>query len=60
MNNYNNDLLGFALGVIIFIAVILFMVLLIYIEVVFITILKKINSILKRKNQSSDSTNKDK
>jgi hypothetical protein len=60
LNNLNENIFGLLIGVIMFIAVILFMVSVIYFEIIFLIILKKFERILKRKDKSSDSENKDK
>jgi uncharacterized membrane protein len=60
MNDFNNTLLGLFFGVVIFIAVILFMVSVIYFEIIILIALKKIHALLKRKNKSLDSTEEDK
>ena len=56
MNDFNNTLLGLFFGVLIFIAVIIFMVSIIYFEIIILMFLKKIHTLLKRKNKSLDST----
>jgi len=60
MNDFNNNLLGLGVGFVMFITIMIFMFLLINIEIVFLIVLRKINTILKRKYKSSNSQNKDK
>jgi hypothetical protein len=51
MNDFNNNLLGLFLGVLMFVSIILFMVSIIYFEIIFIIVLKRIYRILKRKDK---------
>jgi hypothetical protein len=51
MNDFNNTLWGLILGVVIFVAIILFMVSIIYFEMIFLIILRRIYRILKRKEK---------
>lgn len=60
MNDLNENIFGLLIGVLIFISVVIFMVSIIYIEIIFLLILKKFSSILRRKDKSSDLENKDK
>lgn len=60
MNEFNNHIIGYLLGTLLFIIVILFMIFIIYLQRALGVVFRKINIILKKMNSISDSSKNDK